>query len=94
MEDYLKAAYRLKMEGRPATTQLLADELGVSGPSVTNMVKRLDEMRLMRHTRYQGVELTPSRREDRAGGRAASSLIGALSRGNARISLGSSASGS
>ena len=60
MEDYLKAAYRLKMEGKPATTQLLADELGVSGPSVTNMVKRLDEMRLMRHTRYQGVELTPA----------------------------------
>ena len=59
MEDYLKAAYRLKMDGKPATTQLLADELGVSGPSVTNMVKRLDEMRLMRHTRYQGVELTP-----------------------------------
>jgi DtxR family Mn-dependent transcriptional regulator len=60
MEDYLKAAYRLKMEGKPATTQLLADELGVSGPSVTNMVKRLDEMRLLRHTRYQGVELTPA----------------------------------
>lgn len=60
MEDYLKAAYRLKMAGKPATTQLLADELGVSGPSVTNMVKRLDEMRLLRHTRYQGVELTPA----------------------------------
>lgn len=59
MEDYLKAAYRLKMDGKPATTQLLADALGVSGPSVTNMVKRLDEMRLLRHTRYQGVELTP-----------------------------------
>jgi DtxR family Mn-dependent transcriptional regulator len=60
MEDYLKAAYRLKVDGKPATTQLLADELGVSGPSVTNMVKRLDEMRLLRHTRYQGVELTPA----------------------------------
>lgn len=60
MEDYLKAAYRLKMDGKTATTQLLADELGVSGPSVTNMVKRLDEMRLVRHTRYQGVELTPA----------------------------------
>jgi DtxR family transcriptional regulator, Mn-dependent transcriptional regulator len=60
MEDYLKAAYRLKMDGKPATNQLLADQLGVSGPSVTNMVKRLDEMRLLRHTRYQGVELTPA----------------------------------
>lgn len=60
MEDYLKAVYRLKMDGKPATTQFLSEELGVSGPSVTNMVKRLDEMRLLRHTRYQGVELTPA----------------------------------
>ncbi|MCA9859283.1 MAG: metal-dependent transcriptional regulator [Thermomicrobiales bacterium] len=60
MEDYLKAAYRLTMDGRPATTQLLAEELGVSGPSVTNMIKRLHDMHLVRHTRYQGVELTPA----------------------------------
>jgi DtxR family Mn-dependent transcriptional regulator len=58
MEDYLKAAFRLKESGKTATTQLLADELGVTGPSVTNMVKRLHDLRLLRHTRYQGVELT------------------------------------
>ncbi len=58
MEDYLKAAYRLQEEGGPATTQRLAEALGVSGPSVTNMIKRLHEQGLLRHTRYQGVELT------------------------------------
>ena len=42
------------------TTQRLAAELGVSGPSVTNMVKRLDEQGLLRHSRYHGVELTPA----------------------------------
>ena len=58
MQDYLKAVYRLRDAG-PVTTQRLADELGVSGPSVTNMVKRLDELGLLRHARYHGVELTP-----------------------------------
>lgn len=60
MEDYLKAAYRLAQEGGPVTTQRLAEELGFSGPSVTNMVKRLDELKLMVHNRYHGVTLTPA----------------------------------
>ena len=58
MEDYLKAVYRLHVEGGAVTTQRLADELSISGPSVTNMVKRLDEMKLLQHTRYHGVALT------------------------------------
>lgn len=63
MEDYLKAVYRLRDfvgPGGQVTTQRLAEELGVTGPSVTNMVKRLHELRLLRHTRYHGVELTPA----------------------------------
>lgn len=60
MEDYLKAVYRLLEEGNAATTQALAEELGITGPSVTNMVKRLHSMKLLTHTRYQGVELTPA----------------------------------
>jgi DtxR family Mn-dependent transcriptional regulator len=58
MEDYLKVAYRLQSERGTVTTQRLADELGISGPSVTNMIKRLDELGLVQHTRYHGVELT------------------------------------
>ncbi len=58
MEDYLKAAYRLRDGAGPVTTQRLAAELGVSGPSVTNMVKRLDQLGLLRHAPYRGVELT------------------------------------
>jgi DtxR family Mn-dependent transcriptional regulator len=58
MEDYLKVAFRLQAEGGTVTTQRLAEELGISGPSVTNMVKRLHELGLVRHTRYHGVELT------------------------------------
>ncbi len=58
MEDYLKAVYRLRERDPQVTTQRLAEELGVTGPSVTNMVKRLHEMRLVRHSPYRGVELT------------------------------------
>ncbi len=58
MEDYLKAAYRLRDGAGPVTTQRLAEVLGVSSPSVTNMVKRLHELGLVRHERYRGVELT------------------------------------
>jgi DtxR family Mn-dependent transcriptional regulator len=58
MEDYLKAVYRLRETGAQVTTQRLAEALGVTGPSVTNMIKRLDDLRLLRHSRYHGVELT------------------------------------
>jgi len=60
MEDYLKIAYRLEEEGGPVTTQRLAEALGFSGPSVTNMVKRLHELKLLEHNRYHGVTLTPA----------------------------------
>ncbi len=58
MEDYLRAVYHLRSETGEVTTQRLAEELGVAGPSVTNMVKRLDQLGLLRHARYQGVALT------------------------------------
>lgn len=60
MEDYLKRIYRLQGEGTGVATQQLADELGYSGPSVTNMIKRLHELRLVEHTPYHGVRLTPA----------------------------------
>jgi DtxR family Mn-dependent transcriptional regulator len=62
MEDYVKAVYHLQRETGSVTTHRLADALGVSGPSVTKMVKRLHELGLLRHTRYRGVELTAAGR--------------------------------
>jgi DtxR family Mn-dependent transcriptional regulator len=55
---YLRAVYLLGEEGGAVTTQRVAAELGVAGPSVTNMAKRLNGLGLLRHTPYQGVELT------------------------------------
>lgn len=60
MQDYLKAIYHLRDGTGLVTTQRLAEALDISSPSVTNMVKRLHELGLARHTRYQGVELTES----------------------------------
>lgn len=60
MEDYLKAVYRIQESGAQVTTQLLSEALSVTGPSVTNMIKRLHELRLVRHSPYRGVELTPA----------------------------------
>ena len=58
MEDYLKAIYSLQVNGQPVTNQQLADELGYSGASITNMQKRLHELKLLILEPYKGVRLT------------------------------------
>ena len=60
MEDYLKAIYRIEHDGHPVTTQRLADDLEISGASVSNMVKRLNDLNLLVHSPYRGVALTPA----------------------------------
>lgn len=57
IEDYLKAIYTLQQQGA-VTTSLLGEQRGSKPGSVTGMVKKLAEMNLVRHTPYQGVELT------------------------------------
>lgn len=60
-QDYLKQIYLLQEDEGRATTQMLADRLGVKPPSVTAMIKHLAESEggpLVRHTPYHGVELT------------------------------------
>lgn len=58
MEDYLKAIYRLEERGQKVSTQNLANELAISGASVTNMVKRLAELNLVHYSKYKGAALT------------------------------------
>jgi DtxR family Mn-dependent transcriptional regulator len=59
MEDYLKAIYNLQSENEKVTTQAIAERLNIQSPSVTNMVKRLADLKLLEHTPYRGVALTP-----------------------------------
>jgi DtxR family transcriptional regulator, Mn-dependent transcriptional regulator len=59
MEDYLKAIHQIaETSGGAATTQVIADHLGVSTASVTGMMKKLDALRLVEHQPYHGVVLT------------------------------------
>lgn len=58
MEDYLKAIYQIEQEGFSVTTTRLSDILELSGASVSNMVKRLNDLNLLVHSPYRGVTLT------------------------------------
>jgi DtxR family Mn-dependent transcriptional regulator len=59
VEDYVKAIYGLQSQAEgPITTSALAERLDVAPSSVTAMLKRLDELRLVRYEPYRGVTLT------------------------------------
>src|SRR5215218_2336822 len=60
MEDYVKEIYKLRLEGKRATTSAIAERTGVRPPSVTAMLKRLSALGLAEHAPYRGVELTPA----------------------------------
>lgn len=57
-QDYLKALYALSPGGEPVTTSCLARRLGVSAPSVTNMLARLASERLVDYAPRAGAGLT------------------------------------
>ena len=63
MEDYLKAIFSLSRKGDAVSTQSLADRLEFSPASVTKMIKRLAEYKLVEYEKYQGVHLTESGRK-------------------------------
>lgn len=60
-QDYLKAIYKLS-NGQNAVssvnTSMVAEKMDVAAASATNMVKKLAELKLVKHTPYQGVVLT------------------------------------
>ena len=57
VEDYLKAIYKLQGDSTVSTTDI-AKAMDVSSASVTNMVKRLDQMGLVVYQSYKGARLT------------------------------------
>ena len=60
MEDYLKAVYKLLQDSKTVSTSALAEQMGVSPASATNMCKKLAELNLLTYAPYQGVTLTPA----------------------------------
>jgi DtxR family Mn-dependent transcriptional regulator len=65
VEDYLKVIFDLEDSGGVAATNDIAAALGFTPPSVSGMIRRLADQRLISYERYRGVTLT------RAGRRAA-----------------------
>lgn len=62
VEDYLKAILLLEAKGQPALTSDIAEQLTLSAPSVSGMIKRLSDQDLIEHAPYKGVVLTSSGR--------------------------------
>lgn len=58
MQDYLKTIYQISQGASRVTTNALADMLGVTAASVTGMLKKLADMKLVEYEPYQGVVLT------------------------------------
>lgn len=61
VEDYLKTIYKLESEISPekgVSTSRLAEKMGVANASVTNMLKRLSEMKMVNYESYYGSRLT------------------------------------
>ncbi|HRK73016.1 MAG TPA: metal-dependent transcriptional regulator [Rhodothermales bacterium] len=62
IQDYLKLIYRFEAEGRRPSTNDLARGMDVAAASVTNMLKRLADLKLVTYASYRGVSLTDSGR--------------------------------
>jgi Mn-dependent DtxR family transcriptional regulator len=58
MEDYLEVIYELVQQKGYATTVDISSYLNVSSPSVTKMMKKLDETGYLIYEKYRGIKLT------------------------------------
>jgi DtxR family Mn-dependent transcriptional regulator len=58
VEEYLEAIYSFNESGQLAKNQDLSEKLGVSPPSVTEMIKKLADDDLVTYEPYKGVLLT------------------------------------
>lgn len=58
IEEYLETIFRITLKKGVAKTGEIAEQLGLSPPSVTEMTKKLQEMGYVQYTPYQGVNLT------------------------------------
>ncbi len=63
-EDYLRAIYKIQEEHGTVSTKRIADDMGVTMPSVTDMVQKLSRAGLVAYRRYRGVALTDEGRRE------------------------------
>jgi len=58
MENYLKVIFEVLEHEDRAATSTIAERMGIAAPSVTAMLKRLDDLGLVSREPYRGVRLT------------------------------------
>lgn len=65
IEDYLKSIYEITQQEQRASTNQIAERMGVRPASVTGMLKRLanNDPPLLQYHKHRGAELTPAGRE-------------------------------
>ncbi len=67
-ENYLKAIYKLKESGiHKVTTNGISSAVSTSPASVTDMIQKLAEKKLVNYEPYQGVSLTPQGKKSAIG---------------------------
>lgn len=59
VQNFLKAVYTLQRDMERVPTSALAEHLGISPPSVTDMARRLEVVGLVDYRKHRGVVLTP-----------------------------------
>lgn len=58
-ENYLKAIYKLsKLQPKGVSTKSIGDVLDIKSPTVSDMLKKLSDKKLIKYARYKGVALT------------------------------------
>jgi DtxR family Mn-dependent transcriptional regulator len=57
-ENYIKAIYHLSIKGKDVTTNSISDSLKTKPSSVTDMLKKLSDKKVINYIKYQGVSLT------------------------------------
>jgi DtxR family Mn-dependent transcriptional regulator len=57
-ENYLKAIYKLLENETVVTTNAIAEKMNTKAASVTDMLKKLSDKKMINYQKYQGVSLT------------------------------------
>jgi len=58
MEDYLEAIYEIEKSKRAVRVKDVSEKLGVTMPSVTGALRNLEAKGLIKHEKYEYIELT------------------------------------
>lgn len=57
-EDYIEMIYRLKLENDKVQVKDISKKLNIKPPSVTKMIKKLNDKKLLIYRKYDNIELT------------------------------------